>query len=122
MNPTSALSPKEIDSLFKVVERLKSEGVGIIYVSHKLEEIFRLSKRITVFRDGQLVGVREYVRYRRAQTAIGMMVGREMSGMFPNKESAIGDVLLEVTGLTTEKVSNLNFSVLKKEKSLGFRD
>lgn len=116
--PTSALSPKEIDSLFKVIRALQKDGVGIIYVSHKLDEIFELSDRITVLRDGALVKCVNASDIDSVKL-IEMMVGREMSDMFPIRQSEVGDILLDVEGLTTEKVTNLSFNV-KRGEIVGF--
>ena len=112
--PTSALSPKEIESLFKVVEWLKSRGVAILYVSHKLDEIFALSKRISIFRDGASVGtvMTEDINQ---QQLIERMVGRKMSDMFPNKNPQIGDTILSVEHMSSEKVQDLSFYVRKGE-------
>ena len=112
--PTSALSPKEIESLFKVVEWLKSRGVAILYVSHKLDEIFALSKRISIFRDGASVGTVMTADINQQQL-IERMVGRKMSDMFPNKNPQIGDTILSVEHMSSEKVQDLSFYVRKGE-------
>jgi len=112
--PTSALSPREIDSLFRVVAWLKSRGVGILYVSHKLEEIFRIADRITVFRDGASLGtfgVKEIDQ----QGLIEKMVGRRMSDMFPARNPKIGAEVLRAEHLTSEKVHDLSFRVCAGE-------
>ncbi|MCL2035445.1 MAG: sugar ABC transporter ATP-binding protein [Oscillospiraceae bacterium] len=112
--PTSALSPKEIEYLFKVIRELSASSVGIVYVSHKLSEIFELSNRITVFRDGQRVGTVNTGDVGE-QHLIMMMVGRELADMFPKHTPAIGDVMLDVKDLTTEKVSDITFNIRKGE-------
>jgi len=112
--PTSALSCKEIEGLFKVVARLKSENVAIMYVSHKLEEIFAISDRITVFRDGQNVDTMNTNEIDQ-QVLIEKMVGRKMSDMFPVRLPNIGEVVLEVEGLTTAKVNDITFNVRSGE-------
>lgn len=112
--PTSALSPKEIESLFRVVEWLKAQGVAILYVSHKLEEVFALSDRITVFRDGASVGTTE-TKDIDQQTLIERMVGRKMSDMFPEKNPCIREPMLEVKNMSSEKVQDLSFFVRKGE-------
>ena len=108
--PTSALSPREINSLFEVIGRLKSENVAIMYVSHKLEEIFALADRITVFRDGQSIDTFN-VNEIDQQGLIEKMVGRKMSDMFPTHDPKIGEVVLDVNGLTTEKVNDITLNV-----------
>lgn len=112
--PTSALSPKEIESLFKVVQWLKSRGVAILYVSHKLDEIFALSSKITIFRDGASVGtvLTEDIDQ---QGLIERMVGRKMSDMFPNKNPQIGETILNVEHMSSEKIQDLSFYVRKGE-------
>lgn len=112
--PTSALSPAEIESLFKVVENLKKNGVGIIYISHKLEEIFAISDRITVFRDGAVVGEAQTDEID-SDTLIGMMVGRKMEDVFPPKTRQPGEIMLDVQNLSTDKVEGINFHIRKGE-------
>lgn len=112
--PTSALSPKEIDSLFQVINWLKSQGVAIMYVSHKLEEIFAISDRISIFRDGSsvgMIGAKDIDQ----QTLIERMVGRKMSDMFPEKKPRIGEKVLEVMNMSSEKVHDLSFYIRKGE-------
>ena len=87
--PTSALSPAEVDTLFAVIERLKSRGVAIIYVSHKLDEIYRIADRVTVFRDGKRV-VTEPVRATTPRQLVTWMVGRDLQDLFPKSEPTIG--------------------------------
>ena len=96
--PTASLTDREVESLFRVVTRLREHGVGIIYISHRLEEIFEVADRITVLRDGQTVetrGVREIDR----GELIRLMVGREISAVFPKRACVIGPPALEVRGL-----------------------
>ncbi|WP_010253834.1 sugar ABC transporter ATP-binding protein [Treponema primitia] len=112
--PTSALSPKEIKSLFEVIVTLREKGVCIMYVSHKLEEIFELADRISVFRDGARVGAM-LASETDQQRLIEMMVGRKLSDMFPEHTRVSGETVLEVKGLTTDKVTDLNFHVRKGE-------
>jgi ABC-type sugar transport system ATPase subunit len=112
--PTSALSPNEIKGLFGVIAKLKADGVSILYVSHKLEEIFEIADRISVFRDGSCVGTMMTGEVDQ-QKLIEMMVGRKLSDMFPPTDRIPGDTVLEVKGLTTDKVSDLSFSVRRGE-------
>ncbi|MGE5590433.1 MAG: sugar ABC transporter ATP-binding protein [Bacillota bacterium] len=97
--PTSALTQREIDSLFHVIRQLRSEGVGIIYISHKLDEVFALADRITVLRDGRLVGTYEAADLDHARV-IQLMVGRELSEMYPKVAVERGEAVLSVRGLT----------------------
>jgi ABC-type sugar transport system ATPase subunit len=116
--PTSALSPKEIDNLFNLIRELKNKGVGIIYVSHKIEEIFALTDRVTVLRDGEHIGTKRTDELTES-TLISMMVGRELSDMFPKTPPVIKEEVLEVRGLTTAKVKDINFEV-KSGEIVGF--
>lgn len=116
--PTSALSPNEIQNLFRVMEGLKKQGVAILYVSHKLGEIFAISDRISIFRDGihiDTVNTGDIDE----QQLIEKMVGRKVSDMFPQKEAQFGEKILEVDKLSTEKVHGLSFYV-KSGEIVGF--
>jgi ribose transport system ATP-binding protein len=99
--PTSSLETHEVELLFKLLRRLASRGIGVIYITHKMDEIFSLTDRITVLRDGRIAGARE-----RGETSaheiIGLMVGRTLDHLFPAKASNIGAVIFEVRGLTTK--------------------
>jgi len=112
--PTSALSPKEIECLFEVIRNLASQGVAIVYVSHKLEEIFALADRITVFRDGAVIDTVAKTDVTPEQL-IEMMVGRKMTDMFPPRTRVPGEIMLEVNGLSSDEVTNLSFNVRKGE-------
>jgi len=108
--PTSALSNKEIENLCRIIKELKSKGIGIIYISHKLDEILELSDRITVLRDGQYIGTLDTAEVTHDKL-VSMMVGRELKDMYPRQACTPGDVVLEVKGLTTEKVYDVSFDV-----------
>lgn len=112
--PTSALCPEEIDKLFSLMKALRNKGVGIVYVSHKLDEVFRIADRVTVFRDGGYVGT-EALSGIDEKKLIGMMVGRELSSILPKTTPVIGETVFEVENLSTEKVRNITFSVRKGE-------
>ncbi len=117
--PTSALTETEVEHLFKIIADLKAKNVAIIYISHKMDEIFQISDDITVFRDG------EYVATDRAENLdvdklITMMVGRQMDAMFPKIECPIGETILKVENLSSGKaVKNVSFE-LHKGEILGF--
>ncbi len=96
--PTASLSDQEVEDLFRVIGELKARGVGIIYISHRLEELPRIADRVTALRDGALVGTRRMAEVSRAEL-IRMMVGRELSAVFPKVAAVPGDVVLEVRGL-----------------------
>jgi ribose transport system ATP-binding protein len=111
--PTSALSYTEIETLFGLIERLTAQGVGIIYVSHKLDELFRLSDRITVLRDGARVGERVTAETTEDEL-IGLMVGRKLESLFPRiegREVTDEQPLLTVEGLTSQAVERISFGV-----------
>ena len=97
--PTASLSDTEVERLFEVVARLKSEHVGIIYISHRLEEILSIADRVTVLRDGSTVGTYARQGLQRS-TLINLMIGRELSAIFPKRSVALGDVALELRRVT----------------------
>jgi rhamnose transport system ATP-binding protein len=96
--PTASLSDKEVDNLFRVIRELKAHGVGIIYISHRLEELPGIADRVTALRDGTYVATRRMDEVTRADL-IRLMVGRELSAVFPKTAVPIGDVVLDVRGL-----------------------
>jgi ABC-type sugar transport system ATPase subunit len=112
--PTSALCPNEIEKLFALIHRLKSRGVAIVYVSHKLDEVFSISDRITVFRDGELVATKPTSGMTK-ETLIPMMVGRDLSALLPKTPPSLGGEILRVEGLTTAKVADISFYVRRGE-------
>ena len=97
--PTSALSETEIERLFAVIAALKSQGVTMIYTSHKLDEIFRIADRVTVLRDGEYVGTAQ-VSQTNQRELIHMMVGRNLSDLFPKGRVSLGEEVLGVEGLS----------------------
>jgi rhamnose transport system ATP-binding protein len=99
--PTASLSEPEVDRLFEVVARLKAEQVGIIYISHRLEEILSIADRVTVLRDGSTVATHGRDGLQRS-TLINLMIGRELSAIFPKRTVALGDVALELRHVTCE--------------------
>ncbi|CAA9546729.1 MAG: Ribose ABC transport system, ATP-binding protein RbsA [uncultured Thermomicrobiales bacterium] len=108
--PTSALSPAEVDTLFGVIARLKSRGVAIVYVSHKLDEIERIADRVTVFRDGRRV-VTAGVAETTPRQLVAWMVGRELHDLFPKSAPAIGGPLLVVDRLSGSGLRDVSFAV-----------
>jgi ribose transport system ATP-binding protein len=97
--PTSALTERETATLFQIIRRLKAEGVAVVYISHRLDEIFQIADRVSVLRDGRLVGSSS-VAETSASRLINLMVGRELTQLFPKGEAAIGGPVLEVHHLT----------------------
>jgi inositol transport system ATP-binding protein len=97
--PTSAISGREVAKLFEIIRSLKAKGIATIYISHKMDEIFRISDTITVLRDGQYIATRP-ARDLNHDALVKLMVGREISQLFPKGNAAKGAVSLEVEGLT----------------------
>ncbi len=117
--PTSALSGSEVDRLYTIVRDLKAQGVAIVFISHKLTEVFKISDEISVLRDGHMVG---NVRPGEAtpQDVIHLMVGRSIDQLYPPKAEIIGEEILTVEGLSNPPhFEDINFSLCKGE-ILGF--
>lgn len=113
--PTSAITEKEVEHLFKIIKWLKSKGVAIIYISHKMDEILKISDEITVLRDGELVGTASS-KDTTKEELITMMVGRELKHLFPKEDAYIGDTVLEIRNFTRKnKFYDINISVRKGE-------
>lgn len=116
--PTAALTNQEVGALFDVVCRLKSEGVSMLYISHRLEEIFEIADRVTVIRDGKYINTSEVEEVTKDQL-ISWMVGRKVESLYPKLDVTVGEVVLKVKGLCQGKIlSNASFE-LKKGEILG---
>jgi D-xylose transport system ATP-binding protein len=120
--PTAALTESEVETLFDILRKLTARGVGIIYISHKLDEVFAMSDRITVLRDGKTVGTNEAKNWTK-DSMIAAMVGREVGDIFPTSDHEFGEPAIEVRGLTVysgdarkrKLVDDVSFSVRKGE-------
>jgi D-xylose transport system ATP-binding protein len=120
--PTAALTESEVETLFTILQKLKARGVGMIYISHKLDEVFRMSDRITVLRDGKTVGTKATIGLTKDEV-IALMVGREVGDIFPKTNHEFGAVALEVKNLSAfdldnpqkKLVDDVSFSVRKGE-------
>ncbi len=113
--PTAALTDREIEALFTVIESLKAKGVGMIYISHRMEEIFRICDRVTVMRDGHTVGT-DRVADTNIDKLVKMMVGREIKDRFPKIDVSVGEPKLEVQGLSLPgKLHDISFAVRSGE-------
>jgi len=115
--PTSALSEKEIDDLFRIIAQLKSEGRGIIYISHRLEELSRIADRCTILRDGAYVKTLDFAKTS-LQEIISLMVGRDLTEKFPRVETKRGEKILEVKNLSSPHgvgVKNVSFNLYQGE-------
>lgn len=109
--PTAALTESDVASLFKIVRLLRERGVGIIYISHKLSEVFDLADRVSVLRDGAYIGTREVAEVSEGDL-IKMMVGRTIDQLFPKQPAKIGKIVLEVRNLTCEPYTrDVSFTV-----------
>jgi D-xylose transport system ATP-binding protein len=117
--PTAALTDSEVETLFRILADLQKRGVGMIYISHKLDEVFRMSDRITVLRDGRTIMTRRTAEMTR-QAVIEAMVGREVGDIFPNRVRQPGEVVFEVRSLSADAggrriLDNISFSVRRGE-------
>lgn len=115
--PTSSLTEKEVNHLFTIIRKLKERGCGIVYISHKMEEIFQLCDEVTVLRDGQWIAT-EPLAGLTMDKIIAMMVGRSLNQRFPDKENKPGEVILEVRNLTSLRqpsIRDVSFDLHKGE-------
>ncbi|MBR5805998.1 MAG: sugar ABC transporter ATP-binding protein [Oscillospiraceae bacterium] len=115
--PTSSLTQNEVEALFRIIEDLKAEGVSIVYISHKMDEILRISDEVTIMRDGQYVGTWD-AKELTTDLIITRMVGRELANLFPHRENVPGEVVFEVedfTSINPRSFRNVNFNVRKGE-------
>ncbi|WP_270166827.1 sugar ABC transporter ATP-binding protein [Paenibacillus sp. SYP-B4298] len=109
--PTAALTDREIEALFGIMDKLRSEGVGIVYISHRMEEIFRMCDRISVLRDGSFLGT-EQIADTNVDRIVRLMVGREIGDRYPERSTSIGGERLRVEGLGDgRKLKDVSFSV-----------
>ncbi len=118
--PTSSLTESEVEHLFRIIDMLKAKGCGIIYISHKMEEILRISDDITVMRDGKHV-ITDRASEFDMDRIIKLMVGRELTQRFPEKKNRPAEVILEVEGLSSAHniVKDVSFT-LRRGEILGF--
>lgn len=113
--PTSVLAPSDVEYLFKILVRLKTMGVSIIYISHRLDEIFKIADQITIIKDGSVVGTVSPAEVNK-DNIISMMIGRTISTMFPKRDFVIGEEIFRVRDLNRgKKVRGISFSVRKGE-------
>lgn len=118
--PTASLAAREVDHLFRVIGELKARGLGIVYISHRLDELYQIADRVTVMRDGKTVATSALADVSRAEL-IRRMVGREIATIFPKRTVPLGQVVLEVRdlGCRASGVEGVNFRVRAGEV-LGF--
>ena len=112
--PSSALNTKEIAHLLETIKRLKAQGIAIILITHKMDEIFPVADSVVVLRDGVTVASKA-IGDTDEQELINLMVGREIKNMYPEKENVAGDVLLKVSGLTNQYIRDISFELRRGE-------
>lgn len=116
--PTAPLAANEVDLLFSIIDKLKKKGITIIYISHRMDEVFQITERISVLRDGEYVKTIRTADTNR-QELVNLMVGRELNETFPERMVERGEVILEAKNLTGNSVENISFK-LHKGEILGF--
>ena len=116
--PTAPLTVSEVDTLFEIIHDLKEKGVTIIYISHRLEELFQVADRVTVMRDGKYIDTKE-VKDTNRKELISLMAGRTLNETFPSRQLDIGEEVLRVENLSGNGVEDINFNLCKGE-ILGF--
>ncbi len=115
--PTSSLTQNEVEALFNIINDLRSKGVAIVYISHKMDEILRISDEVTIMRDGQYIGTWE-AKDLTTDFIITKMVGRELTNLYPPRENVPGEVVFEVedfTSINPKSFRHINFNVRKGE-------
>ena len=115
--PTSSLTANEVEALFAIIEDLKADGVAIVYISHKMDEILRISDEVTVMRDGQYIGTWD-AKGLTTDFIISKMVGRELTNLFPQRNNVPGDVVFEVddfTSINPKSFRHVSFQLRKGE-------
>ncbi len=115
--PTSSLTSNEVEALFRIIEDLKAENVAVVYISHKMDEILRISDEVTIMRDGHYIGTWEATELT-TEKIIAQMVGREMTNLYPKRENTPGETIFEVkdfTSINPRSFRNVNFTLRKGE-------
>ena len=116
--PTSAITEKEVNHLFKIINELRSKNIAIIYITHKMDEVFEISDEVSVFRDGKYIGT-EAAENMTKEKLVSWMVGRELSQVFQKEQAEVGEVMLEVKNLSSgDSFRNVSFN-LKAGEILG---
>ena len=110
--PTASLTEREVDRLLQLLRDLRKQGVGIIYISHRLEELFQVADRVTVLRDGSSIATKPMAQIDRAEM-IRLMVGRDVTAIFPKQNVAVGETVLECvgTGCRASGIHDVSFQV-----------
>lgn len=116
--PTSSLTEQETKHLFEIIRKLKSEGVGIIYISHRLEELSHIADRVTIMRDGQHIRTMDYSDVTNEQL-VSLMVGREMKEQFPTYKRKIGEVVFSVDGISYQHNRHIDHLEVRRGEIVG---
>ncbi len=112
--PTASISESDASKLFSIIEKLKASGIGIIYITHRMEEVMQLADRITVFRDGQYIGTRDGAATNLSEI-VSMMVGRTMDEGMEYRIKSVGEPILTLSGITNDKLKSVDFELRKGE-------
>ena len=115
--PTSSLTANEVEALFRIIEDLKAEGVAIVYISHKMDEILRIGDEVTIMRDGKYIGTWD-AQELTTERIITLMVGRELTNLYPKRENVPGEVVFEVkdfTSINPRSFRHVSFQLRKGE-------
>ena len=113
--PSATLTKKELDALFQIIRDLKEQGIAVIYISHRMEEIFEICETVTVMRDGRIIGTRDVANVT-SDELVEMMVGRELNSAYPSRKVEIGEEVLRVENLCRkDRKQNVAFSLHKGE-------
>ncbi len=112
--PSAAISINEVEKLFQIIRSLKEKGVTIIYVSHRMDEVFEISDAVSIMRDGQYIATKSMAETNRKEL-VNLMVGRVLSESFPQRNAQIGDVVLKADNISGNGVYNINLDLKKGE-------
>ncbi len=108
--PTASLSDKEVDNLFRVIGELRAKGAGIIYISHRLEELARISDRVSVLRDGELIATKQRNEVGREEL-VHLMVGRDVSAIFPKQKVSAGDTVVRLRAIKAQGIGPIDLDI-----------
>lgn len=112
--PSAVLGDSELEKLFDIIRTLSGEGVSFVYISHRLDEVFTVSQRTVVLRDGRLIGIAATSELDKNRL-VQMMVGRELTDIFPKRDPRVGEILFEAKNITNDQIHNVSLTVKKGE-------
>lgn len=116
--PTATLTEREIDQLFEIIRNLQADGIGMVYISHRMEELNRICERASVLRDGKYIGT-VYLKEVTLDKLVNMIVGRPLEDKFPKYERKIGDIVLEARNIKRKNIVNVDRLFVRKGEILG---